>query len=270
MVKTRSSVGKPVSSSSKSSAVFSSSYPDRTVKKHGGKMEVRLQSSDGTTRSVQVQAMEPLLLSAASAAASSDDLRRYTPAAVAASLPPPGCYPPGGAGIIQREKRIGEPVTARDYLNPRKRARSTSPPPPPAAAGRPMSEQGAVGGSGESADRMWVAAAAGGSRTQAASGGEKIPKGGASGGAGLPVGYLGDEEGGEESGDSEEEEEEEEEELPPGDRVAYIHVGEGGEADLEAQLKGEISNPVFRIRISIRSVDPYPNLDAGGQNYTQK
>ena len=33
-------------------------------------------------------------------------------------------------------------------------------------------------------------------------------------------------------------EDEEEEELPPGDRVAYIHVGEGGEADLEAQLKG--------------------------------
>jgi hypothetical protein len=238
MVKTRSSVGKPVSSSSKSSAVFSSSsYPDRTVKKHGGKMEVRLQSSDGTTRSVQVQAMEPLLLSAA-AAASSDDLRRYTPAAVAASLPPsqPGCYPPGGAGIIQREKRIGEPVTARDYLNPRKRARSTSPPPVP-PAGRPISEQGAVGGGGEPADRMWVAAAAGGSRTQAASGSEKLPKGGA-GGAGGPMEYL----GGEESGDSEEEEEEEEEELPPGDRVAYIHVGEGGEADLEAQLKGEISN----------------------------
>ena len=38
-----------------------------------------------------------------------------------------------------------------------------------------------------------------------------------------------------------EEEEEEEEELPPGDRVAYIHVGEGGEADLEAQLKGKIT-----------------------------
>ncbi len=206
-------------------------------------MEVRLQSSDGTTRSVQVQAMEPLLLSAA-AASSSDDLRRYTPAAVAASLPPPGCYPPGGAGIIQREKRIGEPVTARDYLNPRKRARSTSPQPPVPAAGRPISEQGAVGGSGEPADRMWVAAAAGGSRTQATSGGEKLPKGGA-GGAGGPMGYLGDEEGGEESGDSEEEEEEEE--LPPGDRVAYIHVGEGGEADLEAQLKGEISNSYRRF-----------------------
>ncbi len=215
-------------------------------------MEVRLQSSDGTTRSVQVQAMEPLLLSAA--AASSDDHRRYTPAAVAASLPPsqPGFCSPGG--IIQREKRIGEPVTARDYLNPRKRARSTSPP-PPVPTGRPISEQGAVGGSGEPADRMWVAAAAGGSRTQAASGGEKLPKGGA-GGVGGPMEYLGDE-GGEESGDSEEEEEEEEE-LPPGDRVAYIHVGEGGEADLEAQLKGEISNPyrrflipVFRIRIHL-------------------
>lgn len=40
--------------------------------------------------------------------------------------------------------------------------------------------------------------------------------------------------------------EEEEEELPPGDRVAYIHVGEGGEADLEAQLKGKFFLP-FRI-----------------------
>lgn len=36
----------------------------------------------------------------------------------------------------------------------------------------------------------------------------------------------------------EDEEEDYDDENPPGDRVAYIHVGEGGEADLEAQLKG--------------------------------
>ena len=52
------------------------------------------------------------------------------------------------------------------------------------------------------------------------------------------------------------EEEEEEEELPPGDRVAYIHVGEGGEADLEAQLKGEEN-----LDIQILEEEDLPDID---------
>jgi len=48
----------------------------------------------------------------------------------------------------------------------------------------------------------------------------------------------------------------EEEELPPGDRVAYIHVGEGGEADLEAQLKGEEN-----LDIQILEEEDLPDID---------
>ena len=110
-------------------------------------------------------------------------------------------------------------------MNPRKRARSTSPTPPA------IREQLAAG----NADRMWVAAAAVGSRV---AGGRTTHSDGKTLLVG-PTEYQGDDEG-EESSESEEEEDEEEEELPPGDRVAYIHVGEGGEADLEAQLKGNL------------------------------
>ena len=57
-----------------------------------------------------------------------------------------------------------------------------------------------------------------------------------------------------ETGESEEEEEEEP--LPPGDRVAYIHVGEGGEADLEAQLKG-----AENLDIQILEEEDLPDID---------
>jgi len=59
-----------------------------------------------------------------------------------------------------------------------------------------------------------------------------------------------------EDSEEEEEDEEEEEELPPGDRVAYIHVGEGGEADLEAQLKGEEN-----LDIQILEEEDLPDID---------
>ena len=52
------------------------------------------------------------------------------------------------------------------------------------------------------------------------------------------------------------EESEEEEPLPPGDRVAYIHVGEGGEADLEAQLKG-----AENLDIQILEEEDLPDID---------
>ena len=54
----------------------------------------------------------------------------------------------------------------------------------------------------------------------------------------------------------EEESESEEESLPPGDRVAYIHVGEGGEADLEAQLKG-----AENLDIQILEEEDLPDID---------
>ena len=66
----------------------------------------------------------------------------------------------------------------------------------------------------------------------------------------------------ESSGESEEvwweesEDSEEEEALPPGDRVAYIHVGEGGEADLEAQLKG-----ADNLDIQILEEEDLPDID---------
>jgi len=66
----------------------------------------------------------------------------------------------------------------------------------------------------------------------------------------------------ESSGESEEvwredsEDSEEEEPLPPGDRVAYIHVGEGGEADLEAQLKG-----AENLDIQILEEEDLPDID---------
>ena len=47
-----------------------------------------------------------------------------------------------------------------------------------------------------------------------------------------------------------------EESLPPGDRVAYIHVGEGGEADLEAQLKG-----AENLDIQILEEEDLPDID---------
>ena len=56
--------------------------------------------------------------------------------------------------------------------------------------------------------------------------------------------------------DVESEESEEEEPLPPGDRVAYIHVGEGGEADLEAQLKG-----AENLDIQILEEEDLPDID---------
>ena len=58
--------------------------------------------------------------------------------------------------------------------------------------------------------------------------------------------------------DDEEEEEEEgyDDENPPGDRVAYIHVGEGGEADLEAQLKG-----AENLDIQILEEENLPDID---------
>ena len=43
---------------------------------------------------------------------------------------------------------------------------------------------------------------------------------------------------------------------PPGDRVAYIHVGEGGEADLEAQLKG-----AENLDIQILEEESLPDID---------
>ena len=46
------------------------------------------------------------------------------------------------------------------------------------------------------------------------------------------------------------------EENPPGDRVAYIHVGEGGEADLEAQLKG-----ADNLDIQILEEEDLPDID---------
>ena len=49
---------------------------------------------------------------------------------------------------------------------------------------------------------------------------------------------------------------EEEEDTPPGDRVAYIHVGEGGEADLEAQLKG-----AENLDIQILEEENLPDID---------
>jgi hypothetical protein len=45
-------------------------------------------------------------------------------------------------------------------------------------------------------------------------------------------------------------------ERPPGDRVAYIHVGEGGEADLEAQLKG-----ADNLDIQILEEESLPDID---------
>lgn len=54
----------------------------------------------------------------------------------------------------------------------------------------------------------------------------------------------------------EDESESEEESLPPGDRVAYIHVGEGGEADLEAQLKG-----AENLDIQILEEEDLPDID---------
>ena len=48
-------------------------------------------------------------------------------------------------------------------------------------------------------------------------------------------------------------------ETPPrhkGDRVAYIHVGEGGEADLEAQLKG-----ADNLDIQILEEENLPDID---------
>jgi hypothetical protein len=188
--------------------------------------------------------MEQLLLSSSASAAASSSLdlhsrHRYTPAAamvdsLSSQSPSSGSAAMlghGAAGGVQREKRNGDPVSARDYLNPRKRARSTSP--PPATVQDSSLPSGAI----EATDRVWVAAKSTTAPSASRSGrpvvGDKPPSGAAS----VPVDYLGDDEG-EESSESEEEEEEEEEELPPGDRVAYIHVGEGGEADLEAQLKG--------------------------------
>jgi len=50
--------------------------------------------------------------------------------------------------------------------------------------------------------------------------------------------------------------ESDEESLPPGDRVAYIHVGEGGEADLEAQLKG-----AENLDIQILEEEDLPDID---------
>jgi hypothetical protein len=134
-------------------------------------------------------------------------------AAAAATIVPSG-------GAVQREKRNGDPVSGReDYANPRKRARSTS----PLADASELAES--------AAERMWPACRPVGGRTAATS---ERRTGCSEGRRALE--YLGEDEVGcaEVSSDSEEEEEE----LPPGDRVAYIHVGEGGEADLEAQLKG--------------------------------
>lgn len=56
--------------------------------------------------------------------------------------------------------------------------------------------------------------------------------------------------------DSEDEEEGFDDENPPGDRVAYIHVGEGGEADLEAQLKG-----AENLDIQILEEENLPDID---------
>jgi len=53
-----------------------------------------------------------------------------------------------------------------------------------------------------------------------------------------------------------EEEESDEEEIFPGDRMAYIHVGEGGEVDLEAQLKG-----AENLDIQILEEEDLPDID---------
>ena len=74
-------------------------------------MEVKLQSSDGTTRSVQVQAME-----ANGERSDQVELRRERRRDAARE-----------AAREHREKRNGDPLSVRELENPRKRARSTSP-----------------------------------------------------------------------------------------------------------------------------------------------
>jgi len=168
-----------------------------------GRMEVKLQASDGTTRSVQVQAMD-----------TTGSISDIAPTTVRGASDP--------ATVAQeqqlrrrerrarehREKRNGDPLSsvARELENPRKRARSASP-----HNKTDLEEWKAE------RRREW---------------------------------------GGESSDTDQTEEEEEEEELPPGDRVAYIHVGEGGEADLEAQLKGEEN-----LDIQILEEEDLPDID---------
>ena len=55
---------------------------------------------------------------------------------------------------------------------------------------------------------------------------------------------------------SDDDEDDSDGERPPGDRVAYIHVGEGGEADLEAQLKG-----AENLDIQILEEESLPDID---------
>jgi len=116
----------------------------------------------------------------------------------------------------RQEKRTGDPSTPREYQIPRKRARSVSPEP-----AKVMQTQGGALPINENqdCDEIWRGE------------GERV-------------------------GDGLSEESDSEESLPPGDRVAFIHVGEGGEADLEAQLKG-----AENLDIQILEEEDLPDID---------
>jgi len=117
----------------------------------------------------------------------------------------------------RQEKRIGDPSPSIDYQIPHKRARSASPVEP----AKTMQSQGGALSLNENPEfeEMWKGERGRGS------------------------------EGMSDDSDSEES-------LPPGDRVAYIHVGEGGEADLEAQLKG-----AENLDIQILEEEDLPDID---------
>jgi len=167
-------------------------------------MEVRLKSADGTTRSVHVQPMDSLV----------GDVTSTAPSTTTTTIS--NLTTTTARRHVASEKRVGEPVTARDIENPRKRARSTSP----------------VRGAGSDAWRPELRGERADSPPHSWQGGEGRNWRG------------------------EAESSSDEEDLPPGDRVAYIHVGEGGEADLEAQLKGEEN-----LDIQILEEEDLPDID---------
>lgn len=247
MVRTRSSSGQTDSpiAAERNAAVTVAAVPANTT------MEVRLKSADGTTRSVHVQAARAAAalggdaLSRAAAATTTATTTTTTNAAtntttnLLSNLHARRHGAAGGSSTAGgSEKRVGEPVTSRDIENPRKRARSTSP--------LRSTATGASGGGGGT----WRSAGATDSSPHSWSGG---------GGGGETDRSWWAGSGGPASGAGGEPEcsESDEEDLPPGDRVAYIHVGEGGEADLEAQLKGKLMNVTieFHGRFTVPSAE---------------